>query len=78
MEHGLASLATAGTGDVLSGIISALLANGFTLNDAAVTGAYLHAECAHQFETMVASRGLSAYDLIQMIPHAMESLNNVY
>ncbi|WP_461038671.1 NAD(P)H-hydrate dehydratase, partial [Streptomyces mayteni] len=39
---GTAWLATAGSGDVLSGLIGALLAAGLTPLDAASTGAYLH------------------------------------
>jgi hydroxyethylthiazole kinase-like uncharacterized protein yjeF len=35
-------LATAGSGDVLSGLIGALLAGGMAATDAAATGAYLH------------------------------------
>ena len=35
-------LATAGSGDVLSGLIGALLAGGLTAIDAAAAGAYLH------------------------------------
>ena len=39
---GTPALATAGTGDVLSGLIGALLAGGAAVADAAAAGAYLH------------------------------------
>ncbi|HEU4496293.1 MAG TPA: NAD(P)H-hydrate dehydratase [Flavobacterium sp.] len=39
---GNAALATAGSGDSLSGIITGLLAQGYQASDAAVLGAYLH------------------------------------
>ena len=39
---GTPALATAGSGDVLSGLLGALLAGGLTVHDAAAVGAYLH------------------------------------
>lgn len=51
-------LATAGSGDVLAGIIGALLANGMPAFEAAAAGVYLHGEAGHR-----AGRGLTAEDL---------------
>ena len=56
-------LATAGSGDVLAGFITGLLARGFTTMNAAATGAWLHAECARQF-----GPGLIAEDLPEALP----------
>jgi len=42
-------LATAGSGDVLAGFITGLLARGFAPMQAAETGAWLHVECALEF-----------------------------
>lgn len=39
-------MATAGSGDVLAGIIAGFLAQGASLHDAAVSGVYLHAKPA--------------------------------
>jgi ADP-dependent NAD(P)H-hydrate dehydratase / NAD(P)H-hydrate epimerase len=39
-------LATAGSGDVLTGIITSLLAQGYTTREAAILGVYLHGACA--------------------------------
>ncbi|MDO5606254.1 MAG: NAD(P)H-hydrate dehydratase [Paracoccus sp. (in: a-proteobacteria)] len=58
-----AQLATAGSGDVLAGIITGLLARGFPPLDAAATGAAVHAACARRF-----GPGLIADDLPGMIP----------
>lgn len=63
-------LATAGSGDVLSGIISSLLAQGYNTSDAAKIGVYLHGKCADVFlskgkKTMLAS------DIISMIPELL-------
>ncbi len=61
-------LATAGTGDVLSGIIGALLARGVPPAKAAAAGAFLHAEAAAASGRV----GLVASDLIDAIPMVME------
>ncbi|HVZ95696.1 MAG TPA: NAD(P)H-hydrate dehydratase [Chitinophagaceae bacterium] len=57
---GNAGMATAGSGDVLTGILTALVAQGYTPLDAAVLGVYLHglagdkAAASHSQEAMVA------------------------
>lgn len=58
-------LASAGTGDVLAGIIGALIAQGMTPFDAAQAGLWLHAEAARRAGTM-----LIADDLIAHLPRA--------
>ena len=44
MDRGTSALAKAGTGDVLAGIVGALLAQGLSPRDAAALGCALHAE----------------------------------
>jgi ADP-dependent NAD(P)H-hydrate dehydratase / NAD(P)H-hydrate epimerase len=61
---GDARLATAGTGDVLSGIIGALLAQGVDPLAAAAVGAYLHGAAA----MACSSHGLIASDVAQALP----------
>jgi len=56
-------LATAGSGDVLSGMITGLLARGIAPMAAAETAAWLHVEAARKF-----GPGLIAEDLPEMIP----------
>lgn len=63
---GDARLATAGTGDVLSGVIGALLARGMPAFDAAAAGTWLHGRAA-QLES---SEGLVASDLLMLLPRA--------
>lgn len=60
------ALATAGSGDVLAGIIGGLLAQGLGGFEAAKIGAFLHGECGR-----LAGRGLIAEDLPEMLPAAM-------
>ena len=61
-------LATAGTGDVLSGTIGALLASGMAPFDAAAAGAWVHATAA----SLQAAAGLVASDVAAAIPRAIE------
>lgn len=63
-------LATAGTGDVLSGIIGALLAQGLPPMEAAAAGAWIHGMAAQQGYR----RGLIAGDLVGLIPAVLENL----
>ena len=62
-------LATAGSGDVLAGFITGLLARGLSPFDAACTGAWLHVECALSF-----GPGLIAEDLPEELPKVFRAL----
>ena len=64
-------LATAGSGDVLSGIISGLLALGFSALHAAETGAWLHAEAGRR-----CGPGLIAEDLPEALPAILSDLSD--
>lgn len=60
-------LATAGTGDVLSGIVGALLARGVAPFEAAAAGAWIHGVAGRSGP----AQGLVASDLIAAIPDAL-------
>lgn len=62
-------LATAGSGDVLAGLITGLLARGVAPLDAAEAGVWLHADCARAF-----GPGLIAEDLPEMLPQVFRDL----
>jgi NAD(P)H-hydrate epimerase len=62
-------LATAGTGDVLAGIIGALLAMGMEPERAPAAGAWIHARAGAK----MAPRGLVAGDLIAAIPAVLNA-----
>jgi NAD(P)H-hydrate repair Nnr-like enzyme with NAD(P)H-hydrate dehydratase domain len=67
---GGAELATAGSGDVLTGIIAGLLARGLGPFEAAAAGAYSHGRAADA----AGHTGLIASDLIAALPRAMHAL----
>jgi NAD(P)H-hydrate epimerase len=69
---GGAQLATAGTGDVLSGIIGALLARGMGPYDAARTGAWAHGRASEFYieATDWPAESMIATDLISYLPRA--------
>ena len=62
-------LATAGSGDVLAGFITGLMARGFGPMPAAETAAWLHVECALKF-----GPGLIAEDLPEQLPKVFSDL----
>lgn len=70
--EGDARLATAGTGDVLSGCIGALLSRGLDPFDAAAAGAWLHGRSAHHGPT----EGLVASDVVDHLPAALADLRS--
>jgi NAD(P)H-hydrate epimerase len=67
-----ARLATAGTGDVLSGIIGALLAQAMHPLRAAAAGAWLHGRAS----TLGPRRGLVASDLLDGLPAVFDDLED--
>ncbi len=68
---GSPALATAGTGDVLAGMIAGFLAQGMAPFDAASTGVYLHTSAADLLGDDVGRAGLLASDLLAQLPRAI-------
>lgn len=65
-----ATLATAGSGDVLAGMITGLLAQGMPAFEATCSAVWMHAEAAKQF-----GLGLIAEDLPSLLPGILQRLN---
>jgi len=67
-------LATLGTGDVLSGVIGALLARGMLAIDAAVLGTYLHGAAGDAATRDLTAVCCTAEDVIAYLPEAVRTL----
>ena len=67
-------LATAGTGDVLTGIISGLIAQGSQIYPAACLGVYLHGYAGNLTTDTLGTSGIIASDIAKRIPTAIMSL----
>jgi ADP-dependent NAD(P)H-hydrate dehydratase / NAD(P)H-hydrate epimerase len=67
-DTGTPSLATAGTGDVLTGVIAAFLAKGMDARLAAAAGAVAHGRAA---ALVPRQRGLVASDVVASLPRAL-------
>jgi NAD(P)H-hydrate epimerase len=67
-------MATAGSGDVLTGIIAGLLGQGLSSEQAAYAGAYVHGLAGDLAKNEKTEMGLIASDIIDFIPGALTSL----
>ncbi|MDP9043917.1 MAG: NAD(P)H-hydrate dehydratase [Pseudomonadota bacterium] len=75
-EHreSLPGLATSGSGDVLSGVIAGLLAQGTELSTAAGWGVSVHARCGAMLAAEFADVGYLARDMARVVPRALRQL----
>ncbi len=73
-KTGNVGMATAGSGDVLTGMISALLAQGVSGFEAAQWGVYLHGKAGDLAQRIKTKPALLATDIIEHIPSALREL----
>ena len=71
---GNAGMATAGSGDVLTGIITGLLARGYKQQEACVVGVYLHGLAGDLAASDLGEESLLASDIIRYLPQAFKRL----
>ena len=64
-------MATAGSGDVLTGFILGLLAQGYSAEDAAKLGVYLHGLAGDMAAEEVGVNSIIASDIADFLPYAM-------
>jgi NAD(P)H-hydrate epimerase len=69
---GTPAMATGGSGDVLTGLIAALVGQGLAAEDAAVAGVYLHGLAGEM--AAKDSIGMAASELLAMIPEARKQV----
>jgi hydroxyethylthiazole kinase-like uncharacterized protein yjeF len=69
-------LSTGGTGDVLTGIISGLIAQGLSGENASCCGVYLHGLAGEKISERLGDRGLIATDIVETIPATIKTLIN--
>ncbi len=74
---GNAGMATAGSGDVLTGIIAGLLARGYTRRAACILGMYLHGLAGDIAEEEVGEESLIASDIVRMLPMAFKKIKTI-
>lgn len=67
-------LATGGTGDVLSGILGALLARGLDAFEAACAGAFIHGSAADRIARERSEIGIRAMEIADRIPETIEQI----
>ncbi len=69
------ALASGGTGDVLTGFIAGLMAQGLAPQEAAISGNYIHGAIADQLAEERTVYTVNAGDLIQNLPNTLKKLN---
>ena len=74
LPFALPVLATAGSGDVLAGVIVSLLAQGLPTYEAAICGAYLHGHAGAAVSAAGRPAGALARDFIEALPQALNRL----
>lgn len=75
--RGNAGMATAGAGDVLTGIIAGLLAQGYSLPEAACLGVWLHASAGDQAVRRLGQEAMLARDITAHLSHAWQELHEI-
>lgn len=71
---GNAGMATAGSGDVLTGILAGLLARGYTSEEACRLGVYLHGLAGDAARDQWGEESMTAGDIVQSLPEAFRRL----
>ena len=71
-DSGNPGMATGGMGDVLTGVIAGLLAQGLTIKEAAEAGVDLHAKAADQSSLELGEAGLTSSDVIEELRYLLK------
>ena len=71
------ALGSGGTGDILAGVISALIGQGLSPFDAASLGVFLHAQAGAHVSEVLGDAGLMATDLLPALPRVRRHLDAI-
>lgn len=69
-------LSTAGTGDIIAGVITGFLTQGLNLTDASVIGVYIHGMCGEKLKNEFGDAGAVATDLTEILPEVIKDLKS--
>ena len=72
--HANAGLASAGTGDVLAGVVAGLVSQGVRPDNAAELGVFLHGEAGERVRDDLGAAGMVASDLLAALPRVIRDL----
>ena len=67
-------MATGGSGDILTGLITGLLAQGYNATEACIAGVYLHGRAGDIAAQQLGFEALAAGDIIQNFGNAFKEL----
>ena len=76
-DFAVPALGTAGSGDVLAGVVASLVGQGLAPFEAATLGVYLHARAGEDLSARLGDAGLMATDLLPGIPRVRRHLASV-
>lgn len=72
---GNAGMATGGSGDVLTGILTALMAQGYSAEEASVIGVYIHGLAGDKAKEKRGEMGMTAMDIVDNLGEAWKMFN---
>ena len=74
INNGNSLLATAGSGDVLSGIILGLLSKGYNIDKAAILGVYIHGLCSKDYAKEHSKFSMPAHKIVEILPSVLNEI----
>ncbi|TNH05159.1 NAD(P)H-hydrate dehydratase [Testudinibacter sp. TR-2022] len=77
-SSGNPGMASGGSGDVLTGVLTALLAQGYSPKQSAILGVYLHGYAGDLAAQALSQEGMIAGDLIRYLPLALRELSRTH